>query len=400
MKLKIGYEALTATISSMAVVVEDTLNNDDMKAIIVKVSSDKKIQLIGMNQMIIYKADLPEDSYEVEATEEDFNTNGVFYLQVKSKELTSFLNTFKSVRRTKVSNTVFEFEKNKIKLSVIEESLDTGDNYKSTWWFDNIPIKQALLKSIDVTIPKETVTMSTEPLQLYTSCLLPILQNSTTLNGMMQFGSDEVDEDGNMVEPSRVTAFTPTFNTLMANQLPDYFRGMSIYYRSILFLKNIVCAYDMVNVSRTDQFLCFSDEGKFEAFVRYTTRVADYRPYLQMFDKSHALELDRQYFKDVLKRLSLVDEQVEISVDESLLAISVRNSKFSQEIPVLREKNMAELGKISFRIKPEVLEKTIIGDDSLFSPTIFMYITPQERGGWTLVFSDDTGVWFSVARIR
>lgn len=400
MKVTMKYEALVETLTSMAVVVEDSLNSEDMKSVIFMITKDKKVKLVGMNQMIVYRVHMPEDSYEVEAEDTDFSEKGVFYLQVKSKELTGFLSTFKSVRRTKVSDTILELEGNKIKLTVVEEGIDTGDFYRSAWRFDNIAIKQAVLKSIDVEMPKDAEQMETLPLQLYTSCLLPILQNTTSMNGMMQFGADIKDDEGNLITPSKVAAFTPTFNTLMNNHLPEQFRGISFYYRAVMFFKGVICMHDYVRVARTDQYMCFEDEGNFEAFVRYLTKVADYRPYIDMFDKSHAIMLDRQYLKDVLKRLSLVDEQITISIDEALEFISVSNSKFAQEIPILKEKNMEELDKVTFKIKPEVLERAIIGDDAQFSSCVFLYITAQERGGWTLVFSDDTGAWFSVARIR
>lgn len=395
-----NYEALVNTLTSMSVVVEDSLNSEDMKSVIFMITKDNKIKLVGMNQMIVYRVSLEEGTYEIESEEKDFNDKGLFYLQIKSKELISFLSTFKSVRRTKVSDTLLELEGNKIKLTVSEEGIDTGDVYKSTWRFDNLPIKQAVLRGIDVEMPESAVQMETLPLQLYTSCLLPILQNTTSMNGMMQFGADIKDDEGNIIVPSRVAAFTPTFNTLMVNQLPEAFRGISFYYRAVMFFKSVICNYDYVKVARTEQYMCFEDEGNFEAFVRYTQKIADYRPYIEMFDKSHAIMLDRQYLKDVLKRLSLIDEQVNVSVDESLQFISVSNTKFSQEIPILKDKNMDELDHVSFKIKPEVLERTIIGDDSQFSNVVFMYLSAQERGGWTLIFSDDTGAWFSVARIR
>lgn len=400
MKVTINYDALVTALASMAVVVEDNLNSDDMRSVIISVSKDNTLKLVGINQMIVYKLNLQEGTYAIEAAEEDFNDKGMFYIQVKSKEITSFLSAFKSVRKTKVGDTVLEIESNKIKLTVFEESVDTGDVYKSAWRFDNIPIKQTVLNSINVSLPENAEQIETLPLQLYTSALLPILQNSTSMNGMMQFGADVKDEDGNTVQPSQVVAFTPTFNTLLVNQLPDIFKGISFYYRAILFLKSVVCTYDFVQVARSEQYICFADEGNFEAYVRYVTKVADYKPYIEMFKKDHAVMLDRQYFKDVLKRLSLVDEQVCVSIDSEAQYLSVSNSKFAQEIPILKEKNMTGLEKVSFKIKPEVLEKTIIGDDNQFSTCIFMYISPQERGGWTLVFSDDTGAWFSVARIR
>ena len=400
MKISVEYGALVAALASMSIVVEDSLNSEDLKSVIVMVSKDdKKVKLVGVNQLIVYRTFLPEDSYTVEAADEEFNKDGIFFMQVKSKELTGYLSAFKSVRRTKIEGVTMEIESGKVKMTVTEANIDTGDEYKSSWRFDSLPIKQTILNSISVEIPENVESVETLPLALYTSCILPILQNTNSINGMLQFGKDDVDEEGNTIEGTgRVAAFTPTFNTLLKNALPSQFRGISFYYRAVAFMKSVICAIPVVSIARTDQYMCFRDEGNFEAFVRYTTKLADYSPYLKMFTRQHAVVLDRQYLKDVLKRLSLVDEQVTVTIEDGSLTVS--NSKFVQDLPILKEKAMEEMGKVTFRIKPDVLEKAVIGDDSQFSELLFLYIDKQESGGWTLIFSDDTGAWFSVARIR
>ena len=110
--------------------------------------------------------------------------------------------------------------------------------------------------------------------------------------------------------------------------------------------------------------------------------------------------LDRQYFRDVLKRLSLASDAVEVKIEANADSIVVQNSKFSQSVPITNSKGLDALGSVSFKVLPDVMNKAIIGDDSQFSNSVFMYFAPTQNGGYSLVFSDDSGFWFSVASIR
>ena len=155
----------------------------------------------------------------------------------------------------------------------------------------------------------------------------------------------------------------------------------------------------LVEVAKTDERICLR-MGNAVAFIRFDTKTPNYALYESMIQKNHAIVLDRQYFKDVLKRLSLVNESVQFSVNAEDGVVEVRNSKFHQELPILQTKAIEELGTVSFKILPEVFNKAIIGDDATFSQLVFIYFEPQEKGGYNLIFADDSGSWNSVARVH
>ena len=389
MKLKCSFDSLTGTLSGVSSVVEDAMSSEVMKNIIFRVHKDHKVDLIGINQVITYRINLPEGDYETEFDEAEFKDSEVYYMQVKSKELTAFLNTFKSVRRTRVTDVIIEPVGVKIKVTVLEEDLDGDGKHKSAWLFDNIPIKPNLLESISLKYPEDNIALvDTTSILFYTANLLPIMQNgSVALYSRLTFGGD------------KVVAFTASFNTLMTNVLPDTLKGISLTYRAIAFMKNVICNVPSVEVSRTDRHLCFRTDNA-EAFIIYDTRMADYRMYLDMFKKDHAIVLDRKYFKDVLKRLSIVNDSVEFKISSSENIVSVKNSKFGQDIPILQTKGMDELGEVKFKILPDILDKAVIGDDSQFSDIIFLYLVPQQNGSSVLIFADDSGMWYSTASIR
>lgn len=390
MKITCSFESLLSTITGVSSVVEDALNSEEMKNIIFRIAKDKTVKLIGINQIIVYRSVLPDMDYSVECDEQEFGGNSdVVYWQIKSKELLSFLNAFKSIRRTKVDRVELSNYQNKVQLEVFESDIDTGNTIVSKWVFDNIPLKQNLLSNINMPLPTEGIeTEEINKILLYTSSLLPIMQNGNNLYSSMVFGED------------MVVAFNPAFTTLMNNELSSTLKGISMSYRAISFLKAVIGQLALVSVARTDTHICFMSDTM-EAFIRYDRRVPDYSKYKELFTKNHGLSLDRLYVKDVLRRLTINSDAVEFALDCENVTLSIQNSKFSQDIPIIQSKGLIELGsKVTFKILPDVLSKLIIGEDNEFSPTLFLYLTPTQSGGYSLAFTDTSGFWFSVARIR
>ena len=156
MKITCSYKDLSGVLSSMASVVEDAMSSEDLKNVIFRVYKDGNVvELIGINNIITYKVQLEEGSYTTEIDESEYKDTGYAEIQVKSKELNSFLDTFKSVRRTRVTDVEFETVKNKVKVTVKESDVDTGHEYCSNWVLDNIPIKPNMLSSINLEVPTE-----------------------------------------------------------------------------------------------------------------------------------------------------------------------------------------------------------------------------------------------------
>lgn len=389
MKITCSYENLVSVLSNIAIVVEDVMSSEDMKNVVIRVSKETGVvEVIGVNQMITYRVELENGSYSVEIDDSEYKDNGVAEIQVKSKEFNAFLGTFKSVRRTKVTDVELETVKNKISVTVVETDVDTGREYRSNWMLDNIPIKVNMLSSLNLTMPEgETEIMDVSAMMLYTSSLFPVMQSGTNLYSKLVFGENYV------------VAFSTTFTTLMKNFLGGVFKNFCLSYRALSFMKSVVCNEPAVEVARTDERICLQ-MGNSVAFIRYDSKMPNYDMYEKMIEKSHAIVLDRQYFKDVLKRLSLVNESIIFTVNMENEVVEVKNSKFHQELPILQSKAMHELGEVSFKVLPEVFNKAIIGDDAAFSATVFLYLVPQEKGGYTLIFADDSGSWNSIARLR
>lgn len=397
MKLICSYSALVDALSEVSSVVEDSLNSEEMKSVIFRLSKVKKLELIGINQLITFRKEIDDSTYTIEAEDTEYNDSGVFFMQVKSKELTSYLNTFKTVRRTEVEDTIFETVKNKVKLTVMEhDTEDVEKKHLSSWLFDSIPIKPNLLPSINMQVPSEGVEqVQLNEILFYTSNLLPIIQNGTNLYSKLIFGED------------KVVAFNASFNTLMSNMLPSVFKKVSLSYRAISFMKNVLCSSDNsdISVAKLDRHICFKTDTV-EAFIIYENKIADYHIYANMYNEEHGIILDRVYLKDVLKRLSLMNDAVEMKIRADDGVLEVRNSKFNQEVPILRSKGMSELGEIRFKILPDVINRAIIGGDDWMDTNVYIYLVPNTNGSYTIIFTDGCTLvsgeksWFSTASIR
>lgn len=388
MKVICNFDNLAMVLSNIALVVEDALSSEDMKNVIMRVhKQDTAVELIGVNQMITYRVALENGSYSVEAADEEYGDNGVIQIQLKSKELNSFLGAFKTMHKTKVTEVEFETIKNKISVTVVEEDIESGVQHRANWLFDSIPIKANMLPSINIAMPEETETLDVVAMMLYTSSLFPVMTATGNLYSKLVFSENHV------------VAFSTAFTVMMKNFLTGVFSNLTLSYRALSFMKSVVCNEQLVEVAKTDERICLR-MGNAVAFIRFDTKTPNYALYESMIQKNHAIVLDRQYFKDVLKRLSLVNESVQFSINYEDGVVEVRNSKFHQELPILQTKAIEELGNVSFKILPEVFNKAIIGDDAAFSQLVFIYFEPQEKGGYNLIFADDSGSWNSVARVH
>lgn len=397
MKVIFKYDALLQNLVDLSLVVEDIMTSDDMKNVIFKFTKED-VQLIGINQVVnSFKRTLPRDTFRLEISDEELK-DGVAYMQLKSKELIGYLNTYKTLRRTEVEDVELSVVNNyTVVCKVFERDLETGKTITSSYSFNNVPIKPNMLGNINLTASNEDEgeNVAMEDILLYTRNMLPIMKNDTGLFGQLVFGENGV-----------VVAFNASFTTFMLNKLPSCFNGIKLSYRAISFIDKIFANDKFVVCKKLERHLhIYSEDSNSEAFIIYDSKLPNYSVTQSLFTKDHAFTLDRVYFKDILKRLSLVNESIELvlNCDENML--EVKNSKFHQTMPILQKKDLEEYNRIGFKILPDTLNKVIIGSDDEFSPETFVYYCPQPNGDAILVFTDSSGVdgnnvWFSVVKVR
>lgn len=155
MRFSCNYNKLLGHLQNVANVVEDSLSSEDDKNIIFQFKQTEEgqvVKLVGISLQVIFREELPAEDYDLTLGADEVDQNGFAYMQLKSKDLLAFLNSYKSVRRTKVNDVILEPANGKIKCTVTESpivsdeelSLDplAGDRTMfSQWMFSNIPIK-------------------------------------------------------------------------------------------------------------------------------------------------------------------------------------------------------------------------------------------------------------------
>lgn len=387
MKFICDYASLVSDLSDLAEVVEDGLVSEDLRNVIFKFTPEST-ELIGANQLITFKRTLKPENCRVFAEDADYK-DGVRYIQFNSKELNNLLGSYKGVRRTSVEEVSFELQaSNRVKCTVYEKDLETNDMRLSSWTLVDIPMKKNVLGLINISSPStELQTVEARTILFYTKNMLPLLQTGTTLYSRLTFAEDYV------------ISFTQKCVTFMRNMLPDAFKGILLTHRAVSFMGKVLCNADTVGVSRDDQYLYFETDNS-RAFIRYDNRLPQYKMYLDSFKRDHAFSLDRIYLKDTLKRLKLSNELVELTVDTEKSEIVLKNTSFIQSLDLLQTKALDECGNIRFKVMPDVIADTILGSDDEFSQNLFVYYCPQHNKVAIVVFTDDSGSWFSCITVK
>lgn len=387
MKLFFDFDDITKNLTDLSEVVEDNLLSEDLKNVIFRIKGES-VDLVGVNQLITFVRHLEPDKVSVIDNDK---SDEVQYMQLKSKELLGFLNSYKGLRQTTVEDLSLEIKDdnvNRVICKVVEMNEETGAKFISSWSFNNVMVKPNMLQTINKEEPEgDLETVDTTNIMFYTRNLFPLLQSGTNLYSKLTFGDDYV------------VAFNTAHMTFMKNYLSEAFQGVQLSYRAVAFMDKVLCNESTVQVTRTATDLFFKTDTS-SAFIKYDNRLPEYKMYIEMFKRDSAISLDRIYLRDILRRINLIKDSVEFTIDDENQKIYLKNSKFEQELSIMKIKGMENIDRKRFKIMPEVLSKAIIGDDNEFSGELFIYYSPLPNKSAVLQFTDNSGSWFSSIQIK
>lgn len=386
MKLTIQYSTLVDKLRYVLNVVEGSMNDESVKNVIFKVTENSCV-LMGCTPRTICRTYLEKTDYSLVLTEKEVE-NKVLYFQVKAKELNNFLGTFKALKLTTADICTFSLVGLQVQLKVLELPKTEELSYLkqvSSCMFENLPIKDYVLKDANTDISGvEMHDIESKEVLLYIKNLLPLIKGNGN-DGM----ATKIHFDSNYVFA------VSSFATLMKNKLPEALRGIVLTVQTISFLDKLLSGNEKVQVGKTDTYLIVRVEGS-DALVRYQVKMPDSNMYVSLYQKQHSIRLNRVYLMDVLKRFALINEPVtfEIKADEE--KATLHNSKFKQDVPILYSQGMSDLGLVTFKLSPVILNKAVIGSNDNFE----VYFVPFKKGGFTLVTADQTEEWFSMLQVR
>lgn len=310
-------------------------------------------------------------------------------VQVNSSELSKILGTFSNLSRTRVESIEFKVHKSKVQVIVHESALDedyqdfAGD---TSYSLDSINIKEKTLQDISVEFDDENaVDVDSMELDIVLSTLLPIMDSKKGLNNnQIHFASDQI-----FVMDNRSQIF-------YKNILPEVFSNSSFRYTSVAYMRKLIQTSNHLRVVISgNKFAIRSESGEVEAYINQLGVRFNYKPTLEKITKENGIILDRAFLKDIIRRLSIMGSDPKVSIQED--GVHITTESFSRVIPISNSKGNVE--GVEFKVNSSLLASMIIGDDSVMSNNLFLYLEPVKPRGIQLTISDDSGAFLSNTKV-
>lgn len=310
-------------------------------------------------------------------------------VQVNSSELSKILGTFSNLSRTRVESIEFKVHKSKVQVIVHESAL--AEEYQdfagdTSYSLDSINIKEKTLQDISVEFDDENaVDVDSMELDIVLSTLLPIMDSKKGLNNnQIHFASDQI-----FVMDNRSQIF-------YKNILPEVFSNSSFRYTSVAYMRKLIQTSNHLRVVISgNKFAIRSESGEVEAYINQLGVRFNYKPTLEKITKENGIILDRAFLKDIIRRLSIMGSDPKVSIQED--GVHITTESFSRVIPISNSKGNVE--GMEFKVNSSLLASMIIGDDSVMSNNLFLYLEPVKPRGIQLTISDDSGAFLSNTKV-
>lgn len=379
MNIKLDFNELSKVLGFVNTIISDKSVDAKTKNVIFLVSKDN-VQVVGYNALIFSRTILENVTISDDVSDDGWN------FQIRANDSNKIIASFSSLSKTEVEDMVIMDDGIKVKVIVSEKAIKEEDSRLSQKCEFALPkpsIISRVEKEIQTPFPEDCDSVESGDLLLYLDSLFSLMSNDND-NGVaskLNFADDYV------------FVITTKLSSFLKNKLPDDFKGITLGYSSVNFLSKLCESSELLDVSRSDKNLCVR-AGNTEAFMKYQNIKVNYKMYIDRMDKSNGIVVDRMYLKDVLKRMgTLSQDGVGIITNNEL---QVENDNFQQVIPLERVKDGTS--GITFKFSTPVIEKLILGKDTLFKDNLFCYFVESPRG-YYLYVSDKTGVWFSNSHV-
>lgn len=381
MKVSVSYSELTSVLGYVNTILSDKTVEDKMKNVIFLVSAEK-VMVVGYSALTFSRTQLMNT--EIDDPDGLIDREG-WNFQVRASELNKILSCYNSLYKTKVENIEFSLDKNKVKVTIHEEAIDEEYAHLaqvSKFLLDNIPILSSVITEITMDFPEDSEGIISSDLLLYIDSLFPLMNNDTGITGKLNFGTDYVYVMANAL------------NSFFQNKLPDAFKGITLGYSSVNFLKKLCENAETIDIQKTQRCVCIQS-GVTEAFLKYQKSSLRIEQYTRRFVKENGIVLDRLYLRDVLKRMMISSKDGVVKMIE--FGLEVSTDGFNQIIPLANKKG--DVDNIKFKVSVPLFDKAIIGDDRQFPEEVYLYFL-KSGNSYSVSIADSTGGWFSSFQAR
>ena len=438
------YDNLLSTLSEIQTVTDDGLNSDNIKSTFFQVKrheDEYSLNIIGTNRLILFRKAYPIGKVNItidanDGTNFNFVEDELFF-GINSKELIDFLNTYKGSSlnyvegvsinvvfnekgASKITCVVYESENSDDKsdeekqnsmMEFMESDEDSSEkevkHFRSQWVFDGVIPDRNVSQVMHYEVPKsELIPVSNQMMHIVTANLIPLLNTDTSIYSFINFNELPQEEDDS---PAMTIVFSNAFTTFLSNFVAnEVFSGIRLNYKVVNFIDKIIVGnrynsedeYFEATKTKENIYCKWGSNGENEAFLTYDTKLTDFRSQLKARSKAYSFTINRFNLKDVIKRLSLINDTAIVHMDDSNDYLKLSNSKFEQEVPFIDKFNLDGLENDKFRIKPDVFTKVLIGDinrDAGTNDDIVVYINPDTA---VLTFTTEDGFWQSLVRVK
>ena len=383
MLITMSFETLDSVMSTVTSIVSDKMLKEEMKNVIVWVKGDKV-------RFSAYSGNI-SSATEIDAIVELAEADEVF-VQLRAKDINDVIGTLKGLKKTVVEKVVFDIRENEAILSIFEAPIDlemagADKYYQETKFRITKPVVKEMVKreieSIDFD-STGTVLESVDVL-LYVNTLYPTIQKEVRESTFNMFFGEK-----------HIYTIVAQYAAIMENKLNPIVSGFMLPNTVVNFLKNFISTSETfelskqpgikggvvltVRVGSSIAVIKCSDMGKAYDITEYSTAPED------------GIVIDKDYLVDVLKRMSLSSEQVNISVniagEDSVMEVVSKTMK--QQIPIVTAKGE---GQYQFVIRPELLSSVILSHASWLGTASFLYFEHGNRNNIVMAVKDSTNIW-------
>lgn len=375
----VEYDSLVGLLSHATSVTSDSALKDSDKTVVFMIHEDGDSIIAAKNSDLMVRV-----AFTPEKVEKAGN------IQINSSELAKILGTYTSLSRTKVDSVEFRENETRVQVIVHESDLDEEQDLfggVTSYSLDNIKIKDRLLDDLKLKFEEESAeSVNVTELDMVLSTLIPVMDSKKGVNNNFIHFADDVI----FVMDTRCQVF-------YKNILPEVLHNVSLRYTSVSYMKKMSeTSNHLLMVLQGNKFAVRSEDGSIEAFINYIPVRFNYKPTYEGITKANGVILDRKFLKDILRRLSTMGADATFTIKED--GVHIRTNDFSRVMPINNAKG--DIMGIEFKMKTSLLSYMIVGDDSIMSSDLFLYLEKATRGvGYQLSVSDDSGAFISNARI-
>jgi hypothetical protein len=358
MRIKTSIDEIKSGIDMISTIVTDNLLQDDLKNIIFWVNGNK-VYLVAYNIFIVSCTELTAEIQYCDCDEKIKDQPEKFF-QIRAKALSDIIATFAGLSRTLIEYIEFDFRDDSAMLHVQERAkTDVKENadmffQTSKFRLSQVKIKETFkseISKIEFKVGEYNISNSEiqfrDLFMLYLDCLIP-----TIVKGQGDGIATRIT-----FKDDYVFTFPQQYVAMMKNKLN----------LSGFCLSNTTAKY-ISNFSKIEDFTIHKDDSddivvltlmnsKSIAVIKTinTAKAFNIAPYTKKFD--NGVSVDRYYFFDVLKRISVNNDAVTIAVDIDNKTFKIFSKNLTQNIPIDSTKGT---GEYVFSIAPSLLGNLVM----------------------------------------